>query len=272
VILSLGLKKRLSRASSALVATLPIATVSNTRLIMASVGNVAGRFDVTRDAQDAFAYSSHQKALAAIKSGHFQDEIVPVSTSVYTEDGLKSVVVDTDEGPRADTSLEALAKLRPVFAANGSVTAGNSSQISDAAAACLLMATEEAKKRSLKPMAYFRDFVTVGVEADIMGIGPVPAIRKLLAKNNLALSDIGVFEINEAFAAQAVYCVRELGIDEEKLNPCGGAIALGHPLGCTGARQVATIIREMQRRGARYGICSMCIGGGMGAAGLIELA
>jgi acetyl-CoA acyltransferase len=228
---------------------------------------VAEKYSVSRALQDEFSYQSHQKALKAQNNGWFDEEIVPVEV-VFEK---KSIIIKKDEGPRADTSLEALAKLKPVFKTNGTVTAGNASQLSDGAACSVLMNARVAKDRSLDVLGYFRDFVTVGVPPEIMGIGPVPAILKLLKKNNLNINDIGVFEINEAFAAQAYYCVKELKINPEKVNIGGGAIALGHPLGCTGARQVATILRHMQRTNSRYGICSMCIGGGMGAAGLIEI-
>jgi acetyl-CoA acyltransferase len=235
--------------------------------------NVAKKFDISRKAQDEFAVTSHAKAANAIKQGWFKDEIVGFDVEVFDEDGRKHTKrFDTDEGPRADTSFEVLAKLKPAFDKDGTVTAGNASQVSDGAAAAVLMDAAEARAAGLAIMGYFRAFVTKGVPPEIMGIGPVPAIQKLLAHTGLKASDIGVFEINEAFAAQAVYCVRELGLNPELVNPCGGAIALGHPLGCTGARQIATILRELKRRGAKYGVTAMCIGGGMGAAGLIELA
>ncbi len=235
--------------------------------------NVAQRFEVSRADQDAFAVESHKRALAAITSGKFKGEIVPIDVDVFMDDGSKKrVTFDTDEGPRADTSLEGLAKLRPVFDAKGSVTAGNASQVSDGAAAVVLVEMEKAKKMGLKILGTFKGFATAGVPPDIMGIGPVPAIRKLMDKQGLKTSDIDVFELNEAFASQALYCIRELGLDVAKVNPNGGAIALGHPLGCTGARQVATILAEMERSGAKRGVVSMCIGGGMGAAGLIERA
>jgi len=233
--------------------------------------NVAQRFNVSRADQDAFALQSHQRAVAAIEGGKFKDEIAPMQVDVYLDDGSKKTITfDTDEGPRKDTSPEGLAKLKPVFDAKGSVTAGNASQMTDGAAAVVLVEMEKAKKAGLPILGRFVGFATAGVAPDIMGIGPVPAIKKLLAKQNLKTSDIDVFELNEAFASQALYCVRELGLDTEKVNPNGGAIALGHPLGCTGARQVATILHEMKRRGAKRGVVSMCIGGGMGAAGLIE--
>lgn len=234
--------------------------------------NVAQRFEVSRADQDAFALQSHQRASAAIDAGKFKDEIVPIEVDVYGESGKKTVTFDTDEGPRKDSTLEALAKLRPVFDKGGSVTAGNSSQVSDGAAAVMLMDAERARTVGHQVAGYFRAFATAGVDPAIMGIGPVPAVRKLLAKTGLSIEDIGVFELNEAFAAQSLYCIRELGLDIERVNPNGGAIALGHPLGCTGARQIATLLPEMERRGAKYGIVTMCIGGGMGAAGLIERA
>lgn len=235
--------------------------------------NVARQFGVSRQEQDAFAYQSHQRAVAAIEKGYFKHEIAPIQVSVFGADGKEvSLKCEQDEGPRADTSLEALAKLRPVFDAKGSVTAGNASQVSDGAAALVMMDAELAKRLKLEVLGYFRSFVTAGVPPETMGVGPVPAIRKLLERTGLSLDQIGVVELNEAFAAQAVYCIRELGLDPARVNPNGGAIALGHPLGCTGARQIATLLPELKRKKARYGIASMCIGGGMGAAGLIELA
>ena len=234
--------------------------------------NIAKRFDISRDAQDKFALHSHEKAVLAIQNGLFKEEILPIDVKIFSSNGTKNISFGTDEGPRADTSLELLTKLKPAFALEGTVTAGNSSQISDGAAACLLMDAAEAKIANLPIMGYFKNFVTIGVPADVMGIGPIVAVQKLLNKTGLNLNDIGIIELNEAFAAQALYCIRELGLDEEKVNPCGGAIALGHPLGCTGARQVVTILREMNRKSIEYGICTMCIGGGMGAAALIELA
>jgi acetyl-CoA acyltransferase len=233
--------------------------------------NVAKRFEVSRADQDAFALASHQKALAAIAGGKFE-EIVPLEVDTYLEDGTKKrITFSVDEGPRKDTSAEGLAKLKPAFDKDGTVTAGNASQVSDGAAAVVLVEMEKAKKDKLPILAKFTAFATAGVPPDVMGIGPVPAVRKLLEKTGLTVKDIDVFEINEAFASQALYCIRELGIDPSKVNPNGGAIALGHPLGCTGARQIATIIPEMKRRGAKRGVVTMCIGGGMGAAGLIEL-
>jgi acetyl-CoA acyltransferase len=219
---------------------------------------VATRYGVSREKQDAFALSSHQKALAAIEAGRFADEIVPFG-------GLS-----VDEGPRPDTTLEGLARLRAVFSTTGSVTAGNSSQMTDGAAAVVVMSGEKAKELGAKPLGIFRGFAVVGVEPDEMGVGPAYAIPKLLKMTGVSLADIDLFEINEAFASQAVYCVEKLGIDISKVNVNGGAIALGHPLGCTGAKLTATILHELARRGGRYGIVSMCIGGGMGAAGLYE--
>ncbi|MES2504038.1 MAG: thiolase family protein [Myxococcota bacterium] len=234
---------------------------------------VSQKFGISREDQDAFAFQSHQRAIKAIQSGFFKDEIVGFDVSVFDDKGVRQTRhFDTDEGPRADTSLEVLAKLKPAFDMKGTVTAGNASQITDGAAAAVLMERTQAESAKLPMLGFFRAFVTAGVPPEIMGIGPVPAIQKLLRQTGLKSSDIGVFEINEAFAAQALYCVRELGLNPEIVNPNGGAIALGHPLGCTGARQVATILREMKRRNQRYGVCAMCIGGGMGAAALIELA
>ncbi len=232
--------------------------------------NVAKRFNVSRADQDAFALESHKRALAAIDGGKFT-EIVPLDVDVYADDGTKKrVTFAVDEGPRRDTSLEGLHKLKPAFDKDGTVTAGNASQVSDGAAAVVLVEMERARKMGLKVLARFVGFATAGVPPDIMGIGPIPAVRKLLAKTGLTVADIDVFELNEAFASQSLYCIRELGLDVAKVNPNGGAIALGHPLGCTGARQVATLLPEMQRRGAKRGVVTMCIGGGMGAAGLIE--
>ncbi len=235
--------------------------------------NVAKKYDISRQAQDEFSVESHRRASLAIKNGWFDDEIVAFDAEVFGEDGIKKTVrFSKDEGPRADTTLAALEKLKTVFDKSGTVTAGNASQISDGAAAAVLMDAKAAKAAQYKIMGYFRGFVTAGVPPEMMGIGPVPAIRKLLGQMGLKIDEIGVFEINEAFAAQVVYSIRELGLDPAKVNPCGGAVALGHPLGCTGARQVATILREMKRRQEKFGVVSMCIGGGMGAAGLIELA
>lgn len=226
--------------------------------------NVALKFGIDRKKQDEFALESHNKACIAIKNKLFQ-EIVSITND-------QNLNIDTDEGPRADTNLEALSSLRPVFKLNGSVTAGNSSQVSDGAAAILLSDKNFAQEHNLSIQGYFRAFTSVGVDPSIMGVGPIDAIQKLLKMTNLSLKDIGVFEINEAFASQAIHCIETLGIDYKKVNPYGGAIALGHPLGCTGARQIATILNYMRQKSIRYGVCSMCVGGGMGAAGLIEIA
>lgn len=225
--------------------------------------NVAQKFEVSREDQDAFALQSHQRAIAAITSGAFKEEIVGITR----EDGS---VFDTDEGPRADTSPEALGKLRPVFHAKGSVTAGNSSQTSDGAAMAVVMSETRARELELTPLARFVGFAVAGVAPEIMGIGPVEAIPKVLKQTGLSVEDIGVFELNEAFASQSLAVVRTLGLDPERVNPNGGAIALGHPLGCTGAKLTATAISEMHRRQCQYGMVTMCIGGGMGAAGVFE--
>ncbi|MCE9576708.1 MAG: thiolase family protein [Deltaproteobacteria bacterium] len=233
--------------------------------------NVAKRFGITRQQQDEFAYRSQQKAKVALEKGVFKDEIVPVRAITY-KDG-KRVYTDftVDELPRPETTLEGLGKLPPAFAQGGSVTAGNASPISDGAAAALVMSQKKAKELGVKGLGYFRGFVTVGVDPAIMGIGPLPAVQKLLKKHGLTVADIDLFEMNEAFACQAVYCQRELGIPDEKLNVNGGAIALGHPLGCTGAKLTASALYELRRRGGRYAVVTMCIGGGQGAAGLFEL-
>jgi len=232
--------------------------------------NVAQKYGVSRAEQDAFAVSSHQKAAAAIAAGKFEGEIVPVHTRVFNGKSWQDAVVAQDDGVRANTSADVLGKLRPAFSATGTSTAGNSSQMSDGAAATLVMAREKAQALNLPVLGVLRSFQVVGVDPAIMGIGPAKAIPKAVEKAGIALNDVGVFEINEAFASQAVYCVRELGIDAAKVNPNGGAIALGHPLGCTGAKLTATLLHEMARQGARYGVVSMCIGGGMGAAAVFE--
>ncbi|MBL0386639.1 acetyl-CoA C-acyltransferase [Tumebacillus sp. ITR2] len=237
---------------------------------------VAQRFGVSREMQDGFAVRSHQRAAAAIASGKFKDEIVPVPVKFQTVDEKGKVKVheylfDTDEGVRPDTSMEGLAKLRPAFHVQGSVTAGNSSQTSDGAAAVVVMSAEKAQELGLKPLAKFLSFAIGGVDPDIMGVGPVVAIPKALQKAGLSVDDIDLFEVNEAFASQAFHVVRELGLDEEKVNVNGGAIALGHPLGCSGAKLTVQILNELRRRNGKYGVVSMCIGGGMGAAGVFEL-
>jgi acetyl-CoA acyltransferase len=229
---------------------------------------------VSRAEQDAFALRSHQRAIQAIEKGHFKNEIVPLTVRTVQQNGgkpaVKELTFDTDEGPRRDTSLEALAKLRPAFHVSGSVTAGNSSQTSDGAAATIITSAELAKERGLTPLARFVGYATAGVKPELFGIGPVPAIRKVLKQTGLTLDQIDLIELNEAFAAQALACMKELGLDPEKVNVNGGAIALGHPLGCTGAKLTATIINELHRRKARYGMVTMCVGGGMGAAGIFE--
>ena len=229
---------------------------------------------VTRAEQDQFSLRSHQRALSAIEQGHFKNEIIPVTVRVTQPNGgrpsIKEFTFDTDEGPRRDTSLEALAKLRPAFHATGTVTAGNSSQTSDGAAATIITSAELAKERGLTPLARFVGYATAGVAPELFGIGPVPAVRKVLKQTALTLDQIDLIELNEAFAAQALGCMRRLGLDHAKVNVNGGAIALGHPLGCTGAKLTATIINEMHRRKARYGLVTMCVGGGMGAAGIFE--
>ena len=232
--------------------------------------HVADRFGITREDQDAFALESNKRAVAAIEAGRFDDEIVPIETRVYDGKGWRDVTVDTDEGPRADTSLEALGRLRPAFKQGGSVTAGNSSQISDGAAAALVAAREVAEAKGLPILGVLKGYSVVGVPPEIMGVGPLYAIPKVLEQTGLSIEDIDLFEVNEAFASQALYCTRELGIDPDKLNVNGGAIALGHPLGCTGARLTATLLHELRRRGGRYGVVSMCVGGGMGAAAVFE--
>ncbi|MCM3718188.1 acetyl-CoA C-acetyltransferase [Fictibacillus phosphorivorans] len=237
---------------------------------------VARRFGVSRQDQDEFAVRSHQKAAAAIKEGKFDDEIVPVSVMKRWLDDQsklveKEVAVSVDEGVRPDTSLEVLGKLRPAFTPTGSVTAGNSSQTSDGAASVLIMNKDKAIAEGLTPLLKFRSFAVAGVAPDIMGVGPVAAIPKALKMAGLELSDIGLFELNEAFASQSVQVIRELNLDESKVNVNGGAIALGHPLGCSGTKLTLTLLHEMKRRNEQFGVVTMCIGGGMGAAGVFEL-
>jgi acetyl-CoA acyltransferase len=235
--------------------------------------NIARQFGVSRKDQDEFALRSHQRALAAQASGKLDAEILAVKTSIYEgEDSVQEITVAKDEYPRADTTLEKLSTLKPAFDPTGSVTAGNSSPLTDGAAALVLTSGERAKALGIQPLGFFRAFAVAGVPPEIMGIGPVPAVRKVLKQAGLKIEDIDLFELNEAFAAQALYCARELGIDPEKLNVNGGAIALGHPLGVSGSRLTLTILHELQRRKGRYGIVSMCIGGGMGAAAIIERA
>ena len=235
---------------------------------------IAKQFGITREQADEFSLRSHQKALAAIQAGKFDDEIVPVPVSFTTPNGSKpkriEIIFKTDEGPRADTTLEALASLKPAFHAHGIGTAGNSSQMSDGAAAAVVMSADKAKALGIKPLARFVAFATAGYKPEEMGVGPVYAIPKALRLAGLKLSDIDVFELNEAFAAQALCVIQQAELDPERVNPNGGAVALGHPLGCTGAKLTATIIRELKRRNGRYGIVTMCVGGGMGAAGIFE--
>jgi acetyl-CoA acyltransferase len=237
--------------------------------------NVARKFGISREDQDGFALKSHQKAAAAIRGGKFKEEILPikVKTQEVSEDGqvtFREFIFDTDEGVRFDTSLEALAKLRPAFSASGTATPGNSSAINDGASAVVLMSKEKAKSLGLAPMATFRTFAVVGVPPELMGIGPAEAIPKALKFAGLNLSQIDLFELNEAFASQALYVCRNLGLDMEKVNVNGGAIALGHALGNSGARLTTTLMHEMRRRQSRYGVVSMCIGFGMGAAAVFE--
>jgi acetyl-CoA acyltransferase len=234
--------------------------------------NHARQSGISREEQDAFALRSHQRALAAIASGRFTAEIVPltVTTTNPNGKGTREFTFDVDEGPRRDTSAEALAKLRPAFHVSGTVTAGNSSQTSDGAAAAVVTSADYAKAHGLKPLARFVAYATAGVAPELFGIGPVPAIRKVLKLAGLTLDQIDLVELNEAFAAQVLACLKELPIDPDKLNVNGGAIALGHPLGCTGAKLTATLVHEMQRRQSKYGLVTMCVGGGMGAAGIFE--
>jgi acetyl-CoA acyltransferase len=223
---------------------------------------VARKYGITREKADAFSLASHQKAVAAIEAGRFKGEIVPLK--------MNGSAFDTDEGPRKDTDMASLGKLRPAFAAEGIVTAGNSSQMSDGAAATLVMTAARAKELGLKPLARLVTYAVAGVAPELMGIGPVEAIPKALKQAGLKLADIAVIELNEAFAAQALAVIEALGLDPAKVNVNGGAVALGHPLGCTGAKLTAQILAELERRGARYGLVSMCVGGGMGAAGIFE--
>ena len=235
---------------------------------------VAHQYRVSREDQDAFALRSHQRALTAIHKGCFKDEIVPftLQENRYVDGEVQSSeqVFRVDEGPRPDTSLEALARLKPVFQVNGTVTAGNASQMSDGAAATVVMSETLVKKLGVHPLGRLLGFAVAGVPPEIMGIGPVEAVPKVLKQVGLTLDDIGLIELNEAFAAQSLAVIRKLGLDEAIVNVNGGAIALGHPLGCSGAKLTATLLHEMKRRGIRYGLCTMCIGGGMGAAGVFE--
>jgi acetyl-CoA acyltransferase len=257
-------------ANPTLVETYPDAYLS----MGLTAERLAKRFGITRQQADEFSLNSHKKALAAIAAGKFDEEIVPVPVSFTTPNGSKpkrtEIQFKMDEGPRADTTIEALAALKPAFHVNGVTTAGNSSQMSDGAAAAVIMSDERAKALGIKPLARFVSFATAGYKPEEMGLGPVFAIPKALKLAGLKLDDIEVIELNEAFAAQALSVIKEGGLDPAKVNPNGGAVALGHPLGCTGAKLTASIIRELKRRNARYGIVTMCIGGGMGAAGIFE--
>jgi acetyl-CoA acyltransferase len=239
--------------------------------------NHARECAISREEQDAFALRSHQRALAAIEAGKFAEEITPLTFTVAAPrtDGssgydIREVIFAQDEGPRRDTSAQALAKLRPAFHATGTVTAGNSSQTSDGASAVILMSAAAARERGIEPLARLVSYATAGVAPERFGIGPVPAVRKVLAQSGLTLDQIDLVELNEAFAAQVLACLRELPIDPDRLNVNGGAIALGHPLGCTGAKLTTSLLYEMRRRKARYGLVTMCVGGGMGAAGIFE--
>jgi len=237
---------------------------------------VAVKYGISREEQDAFAVRSHQRAAKALAAGNFADETVSVDVTLRTVGSNNKLQEETiifaqDEGVRAETTLDILGKLRPAFNVRGSVTAGNSSQMSDGAASVLLMDREKAVSDGMKPLAKFRSFAVAGVPPEVMGIGPIAAIPKALKLAGLELSDIGLFELNEAFASQSIQVIRELGLDEEKVNVNGGAIALGHPLGCTGAKLTLSLIHEMKRRNEQFGIVTMCIGGGMGAAGVFEL-
>jgi acetyl-CoA acyltransferase len=236
--------------------------------------NVANKYGISRDEQDEFGYRSHMRAIAAQDAGKFKDEIVPLKVEqVVLDNGKPTIhnfVFDTDEGPRRGTTIEAMAKLRPAFARNGTVTAGNSSQMSDGAAAVLVMEREKAESLGLKPLVRFAGFAVGGVSPELMGIGPVVAVPKVLELTGLSMDDIGLIELNEAFASQSLAVIRELGMDEEIVNVNGGAIALGHPLGCTGTKLTVQIINEMRRRDVQFGLVTMCIGGGQGAAGIFE--
>ena len=237
--------------------------------------NVAKKFNITREEQDEYALQSNMKAVEAIRKGKFKEQIVPIEVESTTVVNGKKVTTkklfEIDEGPRADTSLEKLAKLKPAFKKNGTVTAGNSSQMSDGAAAVLVMSRKKAEELGLKPMAKFIAYAVAGVDPEYMGVGPAYAIPKVLKVAGMELKDIDLFEINEAFASQFLYCCKTLGVDMNKVNVNGGAIALGHPLGCTGTKLTVQLIYEMRYRGLKYGIVSMCIGGGMGAAGIFEI-
>lgn len=254
------------------------ATVEEDIDVFVSMGitaeNVAAKYDVSREEQDRFALRSHERAVDAIESGRFENEIVPLDVEEVVYEAGKTKHVQNqfavDEGPRRDTNLEALSSLKPVFRRNGTVTAGNASQRSDGAAASVVMSERRMRELGAEPMARLVGFALAGVPPDLMGVGPIEAIRKALRQADISIDEVGLVELNEAFAAQALAVIREVGFDEDVVNVNGGAIALGHPLGCTGAKLTATLLHEMQRREVRYGICTMCVGGGMGAAGIFE--
>jgi len=232
--------------------------------------NVANKFEVTRAMQEAFAVDSQNKALKAIEDGKFKDEIVMAHGVRYPKGERELFEFTVDELPRPGTTVESLAQLKPAFSTTGSVTAGTSSPLSDGAAAAIVTSMKTAERLGITPLGYFRGFATAGVDPALMGIGPIPAVKKLLERHGLTMADIDLVELNEAFASQSIHVKRTLGIPDEKLNVNGGAIALGHPLGCSGAKLTSTLLYEMKRRGVKRGIVTMCIGGGMGAAGLFE--
>ena len=232
--------------------------------------NVSDRYQISRETQDEFALQSNKKAHQAVESGRFDEEIVPLEIEIVTPSGTKHITFNRDEGPRGDTSLEVLGKLRPAFKLNGTVTAGNSSQMSDGAAGVIIMSKAKADALKLKPIARFISFAAGGVAPDIMGMGPVAAVPKVMERTGMSLKDIGLIELNEAFAAQAVAVIQELGLNQEITNVNGGAIALGHPLGCTGAKLSVQMIHELRRRDLEFGLVTMCIGGGMGAAAIFQ--
>jgi acetyl-CoA acyltransferase len=239
----------------------------------ATAEKVAAKWNVTRADQDAFAAESQKRAGAAREAGKFKDEIAPITAKWFDENGqAKTALISDDTILRPETTLEGLTRLKPAFDSKGTVTAGNASPLTDGAAAAVMMSESKAKELDVKALGYFVDYAVAGVPPDIMGIGPVPAVRKLLERNKLTVKDIDLFELNEAFAAQGLYCMRELGLSADKVNVNGGAISMGHPLGVSGTRMVGTLLRELKRRGGKRGVVTMCIGGGMGAAALIEVA
>jgi len=232
--------------------------------------NVSDQYQISREMQDEFALLSNQKAIKAVESGRFDSEIVPLKVKIESPDGVKEIIYNRDEGPRADTSLEALGKLRPAFKLGGTVTAGNSSQMSDGAAGVIIMSRGKAESLGLKPLARFVSFAAGGVAPEVMGLGPISAVPKVLELSGFSLDDIQLIELNEAFAAQGLAVIRELGLNEEIINVNGGAIALGHPLGCTGAKLSVQMIHELKKRDLEFGLVTMCIGGGMGAAAIYQ--